>query len=48
MNIIIGIVSLLVGAAFSYYVLNKKLFSISQKNIQLETKLDEKEKNYRP
>ena len=46
MNIIIGIVSLLVGAAFSYYVLNKKLFSISQKNIQLETKLDEKEKNY--
>ena len=46
MNIIIGIVSLLIGAAFSYYVLNKKLFSISQKNIQLETKLDEKEKNY--
>ncbi len=46
MNIIIGLVSLLIGAAFSYYVLNKKLFSISQKNIQLETKLDEKEKNY--
>ena len=46
MNIIIGIVSLLVGAASSYYVMNKKLFSIYQKNIQLETKLDEKEKNY--
>ena len=37
MNIIIGIVSLLVGAAFSYYVLNKKLFSISQKNIENES-----------
>ena len=46
MNIFIGLVSLFIGAAFSYYVLNKKLFSISQKNIQLETKLDEKEKNY--
>ena len=46
MNILIGLVSLLIGAAFSYYVLNKKLFSISQKNTQLETKLDEKEKNY--
>jgi len=42
----IGLVSILIGAAISYYVLNKKLFSISQKNIQLETKLEEKEKNY--
>ena len=46
MNILIGLVSILIGAAISYYVLNKKLFSISQKNIQLETKLEEKEKNY--
>ena len=46
MNIMIGLVSILIGAAISYYVLNKKLFSISQKNIQLETKLEEKEKNY--
>ena len=46
MNIMIGLVSILIGAAISYYVLNKKLFSISQKNIQLETKIEEKEKNY--
>jgi DNA recombination protein RmuC len=46
MNILIGLVSILIGAAISYYVLNKKLFSISQKNIQLETKIEEKEKNY--
>ena len=46
MNILIGLVSILIGAAISYYVLNKKLLSISQKNIQLETKLEEKEKNY--
>jgi DNA recombination protein RmuC len=46
MNILIGLVSILIGAAISYYVLNKKLFSISQKNIQLETKLEEKEENY--
>ena len=46
MNILIGLVSIIIGAAISYYVLNKKLFSISQKNIQLETKLEEKEKNY--
>ena len=46
MNILIGIGSLLIGAAVSFYILNKKLFKISQKNIQLETKLDEKEKNY--
>ena len=46
MNILIGLVSILIGAAISYYVLNKKLFSILQKNIQLETKLEEKEKNY--
>ncbi len=46
MNILIGIISLLVGAAISFYVLNKRLFKLSQKNIQLETKLEEQEKNY--
>ena len=46
MNILIGFVFLVIGAAISFYILNKRLFKISQKNIQLETKLDEKEKNY--
>ena len=46
MNILIGIGALLIGAAISFFILNKRLFAISQKNIQLETKLDEKEKNY--
>ena len=46
MSFLIGIVSLLIGAGISYYFLNKKLFTVSQENIQLETKLDEKEKNY--
>ena len=46
MSFLIGVVSLLIGAGISYYFLNKKLFTVSQKNIQLETKLDEKEKNY--
>lgn len=46
MNILIGVISLLLGAGISFYILNKRLFIASQKNIQLETKLDEKEKNY--
>ena len=46
MNILIGVISLLLGAGISFYILNKRLFLASQKNIQLETKLDEKEKNY--
>ena len=46
MNILIGIISLLLGAGISFYIFNKRLFIASQKNIQLETKLDEKEKNY--
>ena len=46
MNILIGIISLLVGAAISFYILNKRLFKLSQKNIQLETKLEEQDKNY--
>ena len=46
MNILIGIISLLVGAAISFYILNKRLFKLSQNNIQLETKLEEQDKNY--
>ena len=37
---------MLLGAGISFYIFNKRLFIASQKNIQLETKLDEKEKNY--
>ena len=46
MDIVIGLVSLVIGAFASYYILNKKLLSLSKKNIQLKTTLDEKEKNY--
>jgi DNA recombination protein RmuC len=46
MDILIGLISLLLGAFISYYFLNKKLMSSTQKNIQLETTLNEKEKNY--
>jgi len=46
MDIVIGVVSLVIGAFASYYVLNKKLLTLSEKNIQLKTTLDEKEKNY--
>ena len=46
MDIVIGLVSLVIGAFASYYILNKKLLSLSEKNIQLKTTLDEKEKNY--
>jgi DNA recombination protein RmuC len=46
MDILIGLISLLLGAFISYYFLNKKLMSSTQKNIQLETTLYEKEKNY--
>jgi len=46
MDIVIGLVSLVIGAFASYYVLNKKLLTLSEKNIQLKTTLDEKEKNY--
>jgi DNA recombination protein RmuC len=46
MDVIIGLVSLVIGAFASYYVLNKKLLNLSEKNIQLKTTLDEKEKNY--
>ena len=46
MDMIIGLFSLVIGAFVSYYILNKKLLSLSEKNIQLKTTLDEKEKNY--
>jgi len=46
MDIVIGLFSLVIGAFVSYYILNKKLLSLSEKNIQLKTTLDEKEKNY--
>jgi len=46
MDIVIGLFSLVIGAFASYYFLNKKLLTLSEKNIQLKTTLDEKEKNY--
>ena len=46
MDIVIAVLSLLVGVFISYYILNKKLLSLSEKNIQLKTTLKEKEKNH--
>ena len=46
MDILIVLISLLFGALISYFILNKKLTVSNQKNIQLETTLNEKEKNY--
>jgi len=46
MDILIALISLLFGGFASYYFLNKKLIASIQKNIQLETTLNEKEKNY--
>tara|TARA_B110000093_G_scaffold172180_1_gene202942 strand:+ start:304 stop:1443 length:1140 start_codon:yes stop_codon:yes gene_type:complete len=46
MDIVIAVLSLLVGVFISYYILNKKLLSLSEKNIQLKTTLEEKEKNH--
>ena len=46
MDILIALISLLFGGFTSYYFLNKKLIASIQKNIQLETTLNEKEKNY--
>ena len=46
MDILIALISLLFGGFTSYYFLNKKLTASIQKNIQLETTLIEKEKNY--
>ena len=46
MDILIVLISLLFGAFISYFILNKKLTASNQKNIQLETMLNEKEKNF--
>ncbi|MDC1026132.1 DNA recombination protein RmuC [Candidatus Thioglobus sp.] len=46
MDILIVLISLLFGACISYFIFNKKLTASNQKNIQLETTLNEKEKNY--
>ena len=46
MDILIVLISLLFGALISYFFLNKKLTTSNQKNIQLETTLNEKEKNF--
>jgi len=46
MDIVIGLFSLVIGAFASFYILNKKLLALSEKNIQLKTTLNEKEKNY--
>ena len=46
MDIVIAVLSLLIGVFISYFILNKKLLSLSEKNIQLKTTLEEKEKNY--
>jgi len=46
MDMVIGLFALVIGAFASYYILNKKLLTLSEKNIQLKTTLDEKEKNY--
>ena len=46
MDIVIGLFSLVIGAFAGYYILNKKLLDLSEKNIQLKTTLDEKEKNF--
>ena len=46
MDILIVLISLLFGACISYFILNKKLTASNQKNIQLETTLNEKEKNF--
>ena len=46
MDILIVLISLLFGALISYFILNKKLTASNQKNIQLETTLNEKEKNF--
>ena len=44
MDIVIAVLSLLIGVFISYFILNKKLSSLNEKNIQLKTTLEEKEK----
>ena len=46
MNILIGLLSLVIGAFISFYVFNKKLLSSREENIQLKATLEEKEKSF--
>ena len=46
MNILIGLLSLVIGAFISFYVFNKKLLNSREENIQLKATLEEKEKSY--
>jgi DNA recombination protein RmuC len=46
MNILIGLLSLVIGAFISFYVFNKKLTNSREENIQLKATLEEKEKSF--
>ena len=46
MNILIGLLSLVVGAFISFYLFNKKLLKSREENIQLKAILEEKEKSF--
>ena len=46
MNILIGLLSLVIGAFISLYVFNKKLLNSREENIQLKATLEEKEKSF--
>ena len=46
MNILIGLLSLVIGAFISFYVFNKKLLNSREENIQLKAILEEKEKSF--
>ena len=46
MNILIGLLSLVIGAFISFYVFNKKLLKSREENIQLKATLEEKEKSF--
>ena len=46
MNILIGLLSLVIGAFISFYVFNKKLLNSREENIQLKATLEEKEKSF--
>ena len=46
MNILIGLLSLLIGAFISFYLFNKKLLNSREENIQLKATLEEKEKSF--
>ena len=46
MNILIGLLSLVIGAFISFYIFNKKLLNSREENIQLKATLEEKEKSF--